>query len=593
MKNKKTSDFAPDRKPHTLVLREKMWRLELSRATARRFWKRRKVLVVGTLAVLAAGIVAHYVLVGFASTVDFYPSSCLGNWENVQNALGKPDLPPGALASRFTTYNSAVFGTSTAQMFCGNFSGDTDIAALTGKSFQEADIVLSWTFIFPQATAATTTMPSDSDAASSSLLSSTATSTDVSSSSDATIVVPTTTSSDASSSDTTPTDVAPVSTPDSTPTPTLTTTPASDSASTPDTSSASTNSTPVPPPPAPASPPAPADSGSDSTDAASSPTSWLRNFIGVAYADEDETSSLAEDTSTTNGDASISLQSDANMDMSAQTTTQAMTSSEPATTSSISVNTAAFQNITVSSSTGDAVLAIVYSTDGVTWQPIANIDSANWQTARYSIPIHSWVELEHLQVAFVGLGASSSPQIFLDSAGVEVSYADAPVQQDATSTPAFIPTPNNTAPDQSVVSVTTPIPPAPTAPPPAQAFKQVFDPFAGQQCSVTPFSESVVAGAGGSFLLKLTPPAESTSSVSSARSSSHATAPFLYDASVGSLPEGITATVVQNSPGMDTIGVTTVATVASGSYNAVVVYKERQQDGSIAPNFCQFNLVVQ
>ena len=43
---------------------------------------------------------------------------------------------------------------------------------------------------------------------------------------------------------------------------------------------------------------------------------------------------------------------------------------------------------------------------------------------------------------------------------------------------------------------------------------------------------------------------------------------------------------------MDTIGITTAATVAPGSYNAVVVYKERQNDGSVAPNFCQFNLLV-
>ena len=43
---------------------------------------------------------------------------------------------------------------------------------------------------------------------------------------------------------------------------------------------------------------------------------------------------------------------------------------------------------------------------------------------------------------------------------------------------------------------------------------------------------------------------------------------------------------------MDTIGITTLPTVAPGSYNAVVVYKERQHDGTIEPNFCQFNLVV-
>ena len=118
----------------------------------------------------------------------------------------------------------------------------------------------------------------------------------------------------------------------------------------------------------------------------------------------------------------------------------------------ITVNTSMFQNIALPSSTGDGVLAIVYSTDGVTWQPLVNVDSANWQQARYTIPIHSWTELEHLQVAFVGLGASSSPQIFLDAAGIEVSYADMP------QTPTDI-TPTDTVPE---VAPPVPAPPAPT-----------------------------------------------------------------------------------------------------------------------------------
>ena len=156
---KHTTDFGPGSQPHTIMLRERTWRIELSRSKAERFWRQHKIAIVATLVVLFTGVFTRYVLIGFASTVDFYPSSCLGNWENVQNALGKPDVGDGSPASAFTSLNSAVFGTSTAQMFCGNFSGTTDINTLTGKSFQEADLVLSWSVVFPQYEASVAPMP--------------------------------------------------------------------------------------------------------------------------------------------------------------------------------------------------------------------------------------------------------------------------------------------------------------------------------------------------------------------------------------------------------------------------------------------------
>jgi hypothetical protein len=597
MKNKrgsarKTSDFGQGSDPHTLILKKKEWKLEVSRNSVWRFFGRHKKALIAALAIIIAGVVTRYVLVGFADTADFYPSSCLGNWENVQNALGKPDLPPGAPASAFTTFNSAVLGTSTAQMFCGNFSGDTNIDVLNGKSFQEADLVLSWSFVFPDdssttgdglegdggntssspaATSSSTPTSSPStppsgggndggDGTSPSVSTSTPTSTstsnpvdDSSSSTDATTDTSTSTSSstaDATSSPVTPVISTSTSIDDSSSTPT-------DTSATTTTTATTSDDTDVPTSTPPAADP-------DSTDVSSSdpgPTSWLHDLVGVAYADE--TSSIETTGSTTE----VSY-------------VQTATSSVP-TGTPINVNTAAFQNITLPSSTGDAVLSIVYSTDGVTWQPIVNIDSANWQEGRYQIPISSWAELQNLQIAFVGLGASDTPQVFLDAVGVEVSYADA--QPDLVA--------SDTSPDEPSPAPAVTPPPAPTELPPVQAFKQVFDPFAGQQCSVAPFSESIAAGGGGSFLLTMTPPPTNASSTTSTLSQAPKE-PFLYDASIGSLPDGITATIAPEGPGVDAIGISAVSSVAAGSYNAVVVYKERQHDGTIAPNFCQFNLVV-
>lgn len=592
MKNKrtslrKTSDFGPGTEAHTLILKKKVWKLEVSRSSFTRFLGRYKKILVAVLAVTVVGLVTRSILVGFASTADFYPSSCLGNWENVQNALGKPDLPSGADATDFTTFNSAIMGTSTAQMFCGNFSGDTDIGTLTGKSFQEADLVLSWSFIFPEESSDTAigAAGDTSSTPTSTLDDSSASSTggggggDASLSSDASS--PVTVSQDSASAPTSTADANTTNTAtssdgaatgdvsDQTPSSTVA---ASSSDTTPDdTSDQASSSTPAPTPtptstPAPnlAPPPAPMSDPTQTT-TSQDPTSWLRNLVGIAYADE--ASSVADAASTTGISPYI------------QTGTSTVPSGTP-----INVNMASFQNIAIPSSTGDAVLSIVYSTDGVTWQPIVNIDSSNWQQARYQIPIHSWAELQNLQIAFVGLGASDTPQIFLDAAGVEVSYADAP-QPDPDAV-ASDTAPAAPAPAPAVAA------PAPAELPPVQAFQQVFDPFAGQQCSVSPFSESISAGGSGSFLLTMTPPAVSASSSASGTKARVASVPFLYDASVGSLPSGISATIVPEGPGVDAIGITALPSVAPGSYNAVVVYKERQHDGSVAPNFCQFNLVV-
>ena len=43
MKNKQTSDFGSDAKPETVVLRERTWRIELSRSEAMRFLRQHKV----------------------------------------------------------------------------------------------------------------------------------------------------------------------------------------------------------------------------------------------------------------------------------------------------------------------------------------------------------------------------------------------------------------------------------------------------------------------------------------------------------------------------------------------------------------------
>jgi hypothetical protein len=452
----------------TVILRERMLRVEfvLSKRNAKKFFKKYKVPVVAFSAVLLMGIFVRFLLVGFATTADFYSSSCLGSWDNVQNALGKPDLNPFSPASDYTPLNSAVFSTSSAQMFCGNFSGATDISGLEGKNFQSAQLVLSWYVALANQqiisggggsdsggagngdssgdASSTTNIDFSTSTASSSdeTLSASSSSTDTLSDGDtATSTTQTSTSTDASDSSdaasatTTSTDI--VTTPPATDT---TTPPASPDITTPD-----------------QTPPANPESGA---------SSWLYHFIPVAFADDSSTTSEMVASSVVVG--------------------------VPSTTTiptPITVNTQSFQNIVLPSSTPGDFLGVVYSTDGVTWQPLVDIHNENWQTGRYQIPITSWDGLRHLQIAFVGLGAPNAPKIFLDAVGVEVSYVDTPeattdiapsadqAQSDASST-ANVQEQAQSSPENILQQQ-------------AVSDSDIFQQGSNQQCVVAPFSQAV------------------------------------------------------------------------------------------------------
>lgn len=593
-KARPVSDVGRSSKGRTVVLRERVFHIEISRTKAVRFLRDHKLGVLFLSGLIVALVFVRYALVGFASTADFYPSSCLGSWQNVANALGEPDLPQGAPASAFTTANSASLGTSTAQMFCGNFSGDTDISLLDIKPFESADLVLSWTLVFPSSTVSSSlpaagsgggggggggaSVPA-SDASSSPVVISTSTTTSTivvaSSTSISTSTASTTTTVATTTDDDNATGTVPAAGANATSTASATTTapttPAvasttivassSDDDTSADTTTPVVASTTEPAPTAPAapddttsSPPAPTPAP-DTSDASASSTSWLMNLVGVAYADG---------ASSTVATSSVTL-----------TTTTALTP-----TGTMTVNTTAFQNIELPSSSAEDVLGIVYSTDGVTWQPLININQSNWQQARYPLPINSWDELSHLQIAFVGLGASSTPQIYLDAVGVEVSYVDTP-DGTVNVTPVAPSTDTDSSGDSPI-----PLPPPPpqNLPTPTQALQNAFSPWAAQTCTIDPFSASVSPGDATTLLLKLTPPEEPSSSVASSS--------FLYDVSIGTLPYGVTAYLTTSNPGNDTIALDTTAFAPPGSYSVVVVYRERQKDGSILPNYCQFNLNI-
>lgn len=84
----------------------------------------KKIAATSAVVVLFIGILGYW-FSGSAKIAYFYPSSCLGGWENPQNAQGIPDLKSGANADEFIRENSAVLpGDSSGQIFCGGFQGE-------------------------------------------------------------------------------------------------------------------------------------------------------------------------------------------------------------------------------------------------------------------------------------------------------------------------------------------------------------------------------------------------------------------------------------------------------------------------------------
>ena len=620
------SDVGPSSAPKTVMLRERVWHIDikLSRSKVSRFISRNKGWISLGLIVLAALISFRYFLIGFASTADFYPSSCLGNWQNVENALGTPSLPDGSPAQSFNSSNAAFLPNDTAQMYCGNFSGSTDIELLKDKAFQKASLVLSWTFNFPEPENAS------SDATSSMLLGVNTSTTisaggggggGISTNETAPTIDTGTNATDTSNNGvSTTTDIASTSVPaptstantittsttDTTTDTTATTTGTTAVTTTPTTANATSTadasqsaptptSTPTPPPAAPASTPGDTQSSSSTdqssppadttpppstpppTDPSASPSSYLwQPFVPFAYAQNIETSSASSD---------LSSVSTSSLSMVDATVTPP---SVPTTT--LSINTAAFQNLTTPSSSAGDILSIEISTDGVTWVPVTNINASNWENGQYDLPIRSWDELEHLQVALVALPtATVLPQVYVDAMGVRVEYGDGATNDvlinPATSTALDANSPGATSAYATSSGAPLPPPSVPltsVSPSPLSAkasLDKVFSPVAEQSCSVKPFSGEVQSGKSTSFLLTLVPPSGATS------------LPPLFDVALGALPDGITARIIPGANGVDTIGIDASASTVSGSYTVVVVYKERQKDGTILPNFCQFNLL--
>ncbi len=78
------------------------------------------ITVLGAVAIIGIVFVGVRQFSTRAEVNDFYPTTCLGDWQNPSNAANQPETM-GVPGVPFTSQNSAVFTASGTQIFCGGF----------------------------------------------------------------------------------------------------------------------------------------------------------------------------------------------------------------------------------------------------------------------------------------------------------------------------------------------------------------------------------------------------------------------------------------------------------------------------------------
>lgn len=359
-----------------------------------------------------------------AEVQDFVPTTCLGSWQNVANAEGSPETL-NASNPTFSSANSATYASGT-EIYCGGFippsfatSGQITNVGLTlvwqvgdGTTSTPADIVSS--------------TPDDTASSSADDLSTTATTTPIASTTVATstdVITP----SVATTTVATSTVVSPVSTD-------ADTTTSSSSSSSDD----SSNDVPV---------------LASSTPADASATSFFRQLIPFAFA---------QDVATSSATSTISTSTLANA-----TTAVALPPPVP----------------------DNNFLDVSYSTDGQTWISVGQVNINNWQNFTVTLPIADWADLENLQIRVEGIPTTQDPvpPVYLDGMFVEVHYDSAPSLD-----------PSDTA--SSTIEATSS---APSSSPSARM--TLVDPGAEQNCAVDPFSQELQPGGTAAFTVDLHP----------------------------------------------------------------------------------------
>ncbi len=398
------------------------------------------------LAIGATALVAAFVAVRLftkAEVQDFYPSLCLGTWENAAGASGAPEnFDPSLAAEGFTHENSAIYRLPGSEIFCGGFLAPSE--EVRGNITNVA-----LTFIWrvgelpppevPVGVVETPpTVPEEPPA-------------EGGASGDA---APPNENGTSASEATSPT--SPVEPP----------TPESSGEAMPAAPEAVPSATPESAPPAPVptptpelAPPPPPESGAPS---ARSAPSFFSFVFGRAFAQEEAVVGSSNEPAPTEPPAPTSPSVEAPTTLtddiapSAEPTTPAPAVEPPAPAGDVAAQepvSVVLPPITTelapvqpevlegtnASSTGEGpvsfepplppppdenFLKVSYSVDGEAWFEIGKVNMANWQNFTARLPVSRWDELKRLQISVQGIPTTLNPvpPVYLAGMFVEVNY---------------------------------------------------------------------------------------------------------------------------------------------------------------------------
>ncbi|MDP2856134.1 MAG: hypothetical protein Q8N90_03400, partial [bacterium] len=388
-------DVVFSRKNKVVRLKERVLKIEVSAKKIKESFRnhRTRFILVGVFALFVM-VAGYFLLSGKADVVYFYPSNCLGGWENPQNAQGQPEVEPDAQAESFNANNSAVLRNAVAQIFCGDFQAEAPADSQPTKVL----LKLSWLIKNP--------IPEENPIA---------TSTDVlipefplASPEPTPVVVEPSVHYGAS-----PTSTIEI-TPEPTPAPTLEITP--ETSPTPISFwkkiflPVSAQEVSVTPTPEPTPEPTPAPT----IELTSTPTPEPTITPTPNPTPEPTltpTSSVAESIAPSNSplEPTLELISEPTaVPLESETVTPTLEPTEEATPEPPAT-----------------FLQISYTLDGSNWNQLAKINFDNWQNLEMEIPITSWDDLVNLQISIQTLPTVDSlPDIYLDGLWLEVEYGE-------------------------------------------------------------------------------------------------------------------------------------------------------------------------
>lgn len=558
------------------------------------------------ISLVIAVVLVGYSFVARANIEHLYTHSCLGDWIGVENAQGEPDA--GSNPEDFTDKNSAILSTTTGRIYCGNFTGNIPDGAQISNVKVHIDFALKDKLpvgLNPDAINSEGTIDPN-------LASSTASTSDFitpaevkdlieqssTSSTNSPLIEDTTTTppsaesatSSVPSSDTQPTDTQSTDTQstdtqatsllwniayaqevDATPTEVVAPAAAPVDTTTTDTASSETITT------------APADTtitDTTPTDTTSSGTTTVTPADATQTVDStsgaaDALTGDATETTTTTDSPTIDTPVIPDDTSSAEATTS--TTSDDATLTSDATPTPEVLGVATSTSSTTVVegsvpsdggltkayATILYTTDGITWNRLGDIDSSSENPIEMVIPV-SLNDLPKLQISIQSTGSQSNPpEIYVDDISLSVEYTpnEQPFKtQDDAPPPSVLTWQSSAYPDNLPVDLT------PTDSP-------------SDNCSFEPFSQTVQAGSSVDFALHL---------------SADRSQPIKID--LTSPPAHVQALIGPSNSIFDgnemAVKFNTDANAPRGSYSLPLSFSH-YENGSLTGSICQLNLVIE